>query len=153
LEKLSGVNHRYEFGCTWSIPAPPEVLYSTLERLDLYPQWWRQVKVAERIDDDTCRVVVQSRLPFALRLTAHRSLADAERGVLEARLSGDLIGYSRWRLCAEPGGGTRVEFSEEVEAARPLLRRLAFARPAFEINHRLMMSSGERGLRRHLVRR
>jgi hypothetical protein len=135
------------------MPAPPEVLYGTLERLDLYPQWWRQVKVAERIDDNTCRVVVQSRLPFALRITAHRSLADPGRGLLEARLTGDLVGYSRWRLSARPGGGTHVEFSEEVEAARPLLRRLAFARPAFEINHRLMMRSGERGLRRHLMRR
>jgi hypothetical protein len=144
------VDHRYEFGCTWSIPAAPQVLYQTLERLDLYPQWWRQVKLAERIDDDTCRVVVRSRLPIALRVTAHRSRADADSGVLEARLSGDLVGFSRWQLSAASGGGTRVEFSEEVEAARPLLRRLAFARPLFEINHRLMMNSGERGLRAHL---
>jgi hypothetical protein len=147
------VNHVYEFECTWSMPAPPEVLYATLERLDLYPQWWRQVKTAERVDDDTCRVVVQSRLPFALRVTAHRSLADAHAGVLEARLSGDLVGFSRWRLTPAPSGGTWVKFSEEVEAARPLLRRLAFARPVFEINHRLMMNSGERGLRTHLMRR
>lgn len=146
------VDHRYEFGCTWSMPAPPDVLYSTLERLDLYPQWWRQVKVAERVDDDTCRVVVKSRLPLALHVTAHRSLADAAQGLLEARLSGDLVGFSRWRLSPSPGG-TRVEFSEEVEAARPLLRRLAFARPLFELNHRLMMNSGERGLRHHLMRR
>jgi len=147
------VNQRYDFTCTWSMPAPPEVLYQTLERLDLYPQWWRQVKLAERIDDDTCRVVVQSRLPIALRITAHRSRADAGAGLLEARLSGDLVGYSRWELTAASGGGTTVAFSEEVEAARPLLRRLAFARPLFEVNHRLMMNSGERGLRAHLVRR
>jgi uncharacterized protein YndB with AHSA1/START domain len=147
------VNHAYEFGATWSMPAPPEVVYATLERLDLYPQWWRQVKVADRVDDDTCRVVVRSRLPLALRITAHRSRADATAGVLEARLSGDLIGFSRWRLSAAADGGTRVTFSEEVEVARPLLRRLAFARPVFELNHRLMMNSGERGLRDHLMRR
>jgi hypothetical protein len=147
------VNHRYDFSCTWSMPAPPDVLYQTLERLDLYPQWWRQVKVAERIDDDTCRVVVQSRLPFALRITAHRSRADADAGVLEARLSGDLVGFSRWVLTPTPDGGTRLVFAEEVEAARPLLRRLAFARPLFEINHRMMMRAGERGLRDHLMRR
>jgi hypothetical protein len=147
------VNHRYTFGCTWSMPAPPDVLYPTLERLDLYPQWWRQVKVAERIDDNTCRLVVQSRLPFSLRLTAHRSRADADTGLLEARLSGDLVGFSRWLLSPAPDGGTVLAFAEEVEAARPLLRRLAFARPLFEINHRMMMRAGERGLREHLMRR
>ena len=147
------MDHRYLFSSTWSMPAPPEVVYQTLERLDLYPQWWRQVKVAERIDDDTCRVVVQSRLPFSLRITAHRSRADAIEGVLEARLTGDLAGFSRWSLSPAPRGGTSVTFSEEVEAQRPLLRRLAFARPAFVVNHRTMMRSGERGLRAHLMRR
>lgn len=146
------MNHVYEFSCTWAVPAPLDVLYSTLERLDLYPQWWRQVKVAERIDDDTCRVVVQSRLPFSIRITAHRSRADADAGVLEARLSGDLVGFSRWVLTPAPDGGTLLAFSEEVEAARPLLRRLAFARPLFEINHRMMMRAGERGLRKQLSR-
>jgi hypothetical protein len=144
------VNHAYSFACSWALPAAPDVLYATLERLDLYPQWWRQVKVAERIDDDTCRVVVQSRLPFSLRITAHRSRADAAAGVLEARLTGDLEGFSRWVLRPAPEGGTVLTFSEEVEAVRPLLRRLAFARPLFEINHRVMMRAGERGLRAHL---
>ena len=96
------------------MPAPPDVVYQTLERLDLYPQWWRQVKVAERIDDDTCRVVVQSRLPFSLRITAHRSRADATEGVLEARLSGDLAGFSRWSLSPAPRGGTSVTFNESA---------------------------------------
>jgi Polyketide cyclase / dehydrase and lipid transport len=146
------VNHAYSFACTWAMPSPPAVLYATLERLDLYPQWWQQVKVAERIDEDTCRVVVQSRLPFSLRITAHRSRADAATGVLEARLSGDLVGFSRWVLTPAPDGTTTLTFSEEVEAVRPLLRRLAFARPLFEVNHRMMMRAGERGLREHLSR-
>jgi hypothetical protein len=91
-------------------------------------------------------------LPFALRITAHRSRADAGAGVLEARLTGDLEGFSRWELTAAPDGGTLLSFSEEVEAVRPLLRRLAFARPLFEVNHRVMMRAGERGLREHLSR-
>jgi Polyketide cyclase / dehydrase and lipid transport len=146
------VNHVYKFACSWAMPAPPEILFATLQRLDLYPQWWQQVKVAERIDDDTCRVVVQSRLPLSLRMTAHRSRVDARAGLLEARLTGDLMGFSRWVLTPASDGGTLLAFSEEVEAVRPLLRHLGFARPLFEINHRMMMRAGERGLRKHLSR-
>jgi hypothetical protein len=96
-------------------------------------------------------LVVRSSLPYDLRMTAHRVSADRTRGVLQARLSGDLIGLSGWRL-TEVAGGTRVDFDEQVEVCRPLLRRLAPARPLFRANHAWMMHCGERGLRHHLRR-
>jgi hypothetical protein len=141
--------HRYKFASVWSVPAPPETVFAELERLDRYPTWWRQVRSAERIDDDSCAVVVRSWMPYDLRMIAHRVCADRERGLLEARLSGDLSGMSGWRLMPVPGG-TRVDFVEEVEVHRPLLRRLPVARPAFRANHAWMMRCGERGLRHHL---
>lgn len=138
------------FESTWNLPAPPEVVFATLERLDIYPTWWPQVRRADRIDDDTCDVVVRSTLPFRLRLTAHRVNADPERGVLQARLSGDLVGFTGWTLAGTPGG-TRAAFHQEVEASRPLLRRLEVARPILRANHAWMMRCGERGLNAHLV--
>jgi hypothetical protein len=143
------VNQRYTFTSAWQLPAPPDEVFTELERLDRYPTWWRQVRRAERIDDDTCSLVVRSSLPYDLRMTAHRVCADRTRGVLAARLSGDLIGFSGWRLTAV-AGGTRVDFDEQVEVRRPLLRRLAVARPVFRANHAWMMRCGERGLSHHL---
>ncbi len=142
--------HRYKFASVWHLPVPPDAVFAELERLDRYPMWWRQVRTAERIDDDTCRIVVRSSLPYDLRVTAHRVRSDRAGGVLVARLSGDLVGTCGWRLISQPGG-TRVEFAEEVEAQRPLLRRLAVARPALQANHAWMMRCGERGLHRHLI--
>jgi len=143
------VDHRYTFVSTWQLPAEPDAVYAVLERLDRYPEWWRQVRRAERIDDDTCAVVVRSTLPYDLRVTAHRVCADASVGLLAARLSGDLSGECSWTL-TPADDGTRVMFREDVRAHRALLRWLAFARPALRANHVSMMRCGERGLRAHL---
>lgn len=150
--------HRYVFRSVWAVPAPPDVVYATLARLDEYPHWWRQVRRTNPIDDDTCELVVRSTLPYDLRMTAHHARRDPAAGVLEARLTGDLEGHSRWTLAPVPGNGTdngsrigtRLEFGEEVEVHHRLLRLFSFARPAFRANHALMMRAGERGLRDYL---
>lgn len=145
--------HLYVFRSDWIVSAPPATVFATLAKLDEYPQWWPQVRSTRPIDDDTCEIEVRSGLPYSLRMTAHHSRRDAGAGVLEARLSGDLVGKSRWTMApTSDGRGTHLHFGEEVEVHRPLLRRLSFARPAFRLNHALMMRAGERGLRRHLAR-
>ena len=127
-------------------------MFETLAKLDEYPSWWPQVRNTKPIDEQTCELEIRSTLPYSLFMTAHHSRKDAREGVLEARLSGDLIGHSRWTMRPTPdGSGTLLTFGEEVEVRRPLLRRLSFARPAFRLNHTLMMRSGERGLRRYLT--
>lgn len=142
--------HFYVFRSEWTVPAPPAAVFAALERLHEYPAWWPQVRRTHPIDEETCELEVRSTLPFALRLTAHHARKDAGAGVLEARLTGDLVGSSRWTLRPH-AGGTAVQFGEEVEVHRPLLRRLSFARPVFRANHAAMMRAGERGLRRHLA--
>ena len=142
--------HFYVFRSHWLVDAPAPRVFDTLAKLDEYPNWWPQVRSTRPIDEQTCEVEVRSTLPYSLRMTAHHSRKDPAAGVLEARLTGDLVGHSRWTLTSGPQG-TVLEFGEEVELRRPLLRRLSFARPAFRINHALMMRAGERGLRRHLA--
>jgi hypothetical protein len=141
--------HFYVFRSHWLVDAPAPRVFDTLAKLDEYPDWWPQVRSTRPIDEQTCEVEVRSTLPYSLRMTAHHSRKDPAAGVLEARLTGDLVGHSRWTLTSGPHG-TVLEFGEEVELRRPLLRGLSFARPAFRINHALMMRAGERGLRRHL---
>lgn len=141
--------HRYVFSSVWSLPVPAVRVFAALSRLDEYPAWWPQVRHARRIDDETCGLAVRSALPYTLRIVAHHARRDPAAGVLEARLSGDLVGHSRWTVLATPAG-VRCRFEEDVHLARPILRRLGFARPAFRANHALMMRAGERGLRTQL---
>ena len=78
--------------------------------------------------------------------------------MLRARLEGDLCGQSEWGRIGTDGtngtdglGATAV-FVEDVEVAKPMLRRLGrLARPLLRANHDLMMRSGEAGLRRYLA--
>ena len=142
--------HRYRFRSVWEVPVEPAEAFRVLRELADYPAWWRQVRTAEAVDDDTFRLRVRSLLPYDLVITATRAREDPGAGVLEATLSGDLTGYSRWVLSGS-GTGARAVFEEDVVAEKPLLRRLgAVARPAFRANHAVMMRAGERGLRAYV---
>jgi hypothetical protein len=147
LERLS----RYRFRTTWSVPEPPRVVYPVLERLDAYPRWWPAVKSA--MPDDAGRSVsvrIRALLPYSLRF-AMAPAGDPAAGTLEARMEGDLAGWSRWTLTGD-GGGSSLLFEEETEARRRSLRILApVARPLFRLNHAAMMRGGQRGLRAYLA--
>ncbi len=143
--------HRYRFCSVWTLPASPDVVYSVLDILERYPLWWREVKEVTQIDDRTARVVVRSRLPYDLAFTTEQEKRDPETRVLEARMMGDLDGFSRWTIAPDPMGSKAV-FEEDVIAKKRLLRILAPAvRLALIANHTLMMRSGEMGLRTYLA--
>jgi uncharacterized protein YndB with AHSA1/START domain len=142
-------NH-YRFRTLWSLPAPPDAVYATLERAEDYPRWWRQVREVTRLDDTTGVVRIRSFLPYDMTVTAREVRRDPAAGVLEIALSGDMEGWACWTLTPE-GARTLVRYDQVVDVRKPLLRRLALpCRPAFRANHRLMMRAGARGLARHL---
>jgi len=148
--------HRYRFRSVWQVPATAAETIAALRRLEDYPAWWSQVRSAVRVDDDTYDMVARSLLPYDLTFRSTRSVDDEDTGVLEARLTGDLDGFSRWRVLGHSTttGTTTLVFEEEVLAHKPLLRRLALvARPAFVANHALMMRAGQRGLTAYLAGR
>jgi hypothetical protein len=141
---------RYRFVSLWSLPAPPDVVHAALERVEEYPLWWPQVKGVRGLDDTSARVTVRSLLPYDLTFTARAVRRDADAGVLEISMSGDLDGWARWTLRAVPAG-TLARYDQTVEVRKPLMRRLAVpGRPLFRANHRLMMRAGRRGLLRRL---
>ncbi|GAA2783226.1 SRPBCC family protein [Streptomyces rameus] len=142
-------NH-YRFRSLWSLPVPPATVYGVLEQAEDYPRWWPQVRSVTRLDDTTGVLTIRSVLPYDMTFTAHRIRRDADAGVLEIAMSGDIEGWARWTVTAE-GAGTLARYDQEVHVRKPLLRRFAVpGRPVFRANHRLMMSSGRRGLLRHL---
>jgi hypothetical protein len=80
-----------------------------------------------------------------------QSVRDTRNGLLEANMTGDLEGFSRWTV-TPTGNGTLAVFDEDVVANKGLLRALEpIARPAFKANHWLMMRHGEAGLNVYLA--
>ncbi len=142
----------YRFRSVWHLDAPPKDVYDALERLPDYPMWWREVKATDRLSEDSFRVRCQATLPYDLVFVSTQERRDPVERVLQARLQGDLDGFSRWNIGPSPTGGTAAVFEEEVVATKALLRRLApVARPAFQANHYLMMRHGQAGLRTYLA--
>ncbi|MFI1355678.1 SRPBCC family protein [Streptomyces sp. NPDC020898] len=140
----------YRFRTQWTLAAPRATVYDALERAEDYPRWWPQVREVNRIDDTSGVVRIRSVLPYDLTFTAREVRRDPAGGVLEIAMTGDLDGWARWTL-TEAGSGTLARYDQEVDVAKPLLRRLAVpGRPVFRANHALMMRAGRRGLAAHL---
>lgn len=141
----------YRFRSVWNMTAPPGDVYRALVEIDDYPSWWQEVRTVEPVSADMWQLRCRSILPYDLNFSSRQSRRDRAAGILEARLDGDLEGFSRWTITPS-AGGTSAVFDEEVVANKPLLRRLAvIARPAFTANHRLMMMHGRRGLAAYLA--
>jgi len=143
--------NQYRFRTEWALSAAPDDVFAALAELLDYPNWWPEVKDTTALDANRCQMTVRSVLPYDLSFVSTRSRLDRPAGVLEATLSGDLEGVSRWTITKSPSGTVAV-FEETVVAHKALLRRLAVvARPAFRANHGVMMSHGRRGLVAYLA--
>lgn len=143
----------YRFRSLWTLPAPPATVYDVLQRAEDYPRWWPQVREVIRIDDTSGTVRVRSVLPYDVAFTAREVRRDPAAGILEIEMTGDLDGWARWTLTAD-GTGTLARYDQEVDVAKPLLRRLAVpGRAVFRANHALMMRGGRRGLLAYLAAR
>jgi uncharacterized protein YndB with AHSA1/START domain len=141
----------YKFRSQWQLDAAPAEVFGVLADLDTYPSWWPEIRLVEVIAPDSTRITARSWLPYDLSFVTRQSRRDSDGLVLEATMTGDLEGFSRWTLRAA-GAATIAVFDEEVITRKPLLRRLAaVARPAFRANHTLMMRHGEHGLRTYVA--
>ena len=141
----------YVFQSRWLVPAPADECFDILHDIEGYPKWWPEIREVHMLDDDTASLRVRSFLPYYLDFESARSRDDREAGVLEARLSGDLDGFSRWTI-PETARGSMLVFDEEVVTAKRILNVLApVARPLFKMNHTFMMRHGEAGLRTFLA--
>ena len=148
---MSRLNH-YSFSSVWLVEAPAADVFEVLRDLGDYSVWWPEVKEVHRVDDDTTVVRCRALLPYDLRFTMRRSREDPTAGVLEVAMSGDLEGFSRWTISSYGDGASRLLFEEEVATNKKLLNQLApVARPAFTLNHALMMRHGHQGLRVYLA--
>lgn len=139
----------FSFRDTWTVPAPLPRVHEVLVDLEHYPEWWPEVLAVAKVTDDDARVLCRSALPYTLDLLLHAERR--EPTVLETSLSGDLDGVVRWRLSAEGGSSTRMEFEQDVRVTGRLLGLASYpARPVLRWNHDRMMAGCLAGLRSRL---
>lgn len=142
----------YKFRSEWRLSAAPDDVYRALAELGDYPRWWPAVKEARLLKEHSYELVCRSLLPYELVFVTIGERQDPMAKVLEARLVGDLEGFSRWTLRDDGTGQTVAIFDEEVVTNKRLLRWLApVARPAFRFNHTTMMRRGRAGLETYLA--
>lgn len=137
----------YSFSADWTVPAPLAAVARTVVDLEHYPAWWPQVRAVASLGPTTARVICRSVLPYDLDLVLEA--VSQEPPVLEVAVSGDLDGWVRWHLTAEPGG-TRMRFAQEVSVSGLLALGSYLARPLLTWNHHRMMRGCEAGLRERL---
>ncbi|WP_090012506.1 SRPBCC family protein [Lentzea albidocapillata] len=139
--------NRYRFRSVWHVDASPADVYEVLSDIANYPLWWREVRRATKIDDETGELRCRSFLPFDLVVQVRHSIRNQQAGLLRATLSGDLEGYASWEIIGRDGG-TDLLFDQEVVVNKALLRRLVLiAKPFFRGNHDVMMRGGFKGLK------
>src|SRR5262245_18910022 len=137
-------DNRYEFRNHWSVDAAPDSAYTVLEALDRYPRWWPEVRDVRQISDQAYELRCRALLPYDLIFVTHEGKRDPVNRVLEARLTGDLEGFSRWTITPATGSGADLLFEEEVVTTKAMLRRLApIAAQVFGANPALIGGAGE----------
>ncbi len=137
----------YVFQSVWSVDAPFDDVYSVLADVRTYPLWWPEIRTVQDLGNGRFQMVARSTLPYDLRFVGVERVENRRPGVIDASLSGDLEGYARWTVEAV-GAGCRLVYDQEVNTHKALLNALApIARPAFRMNHSLMMRHGQAGLR------
>lgn len=137
----------YRFDLAWEISHARDAVFDALTKIEDYPQWWSDYREVRRIDEETVAIVLQSSLPYKLRLTNRFLICDQQRGHFRLALDGDIAGWIDFAMTDQPSGATRVHITQECTAEKRLLRMLApIARRAFAHNHALTMRRGHLGL-------
>ena len=141
----------YRFRSGWDLDVPAGLAYVALERFEDYPTWWPEIRHLRLVGEEACEVTCRSVLPYDLTFVLKPLRRDPEAGILEASMTGDLDGFSRWTI-SERVVGSHLLFEEEVQVNKRSLRRLApIARPVFRGNHSIMMKHARRGLATYLA--
>ncbi len=137
----------YVFRSVWTVEATFSDVSDVLADVRTYPAWWPEIRAANELSHGRFEMVARSLLPYELRFVTEERVENRRPGVIDARLSGDLVGFARWSI-ETVGASCKLVYDQEVDTHKAVLNALApIARPGFRMNHSLMMRHGEAGLR------
>ena len=142
----------YEFLTTWLLEANRERVWDAIYESERWPEWWRGVLEAEKLEEGDAtgvgqygRYVWKAKLPYRVEFFIRTTRVERPR-LLEGDADGELAGVGRWRLF-EQNGVTAVVYEWKVHTTRPWMNLLApLARPAFQSNHDYVMRNGGEGI-------
>jgi uncharacterized protein YndB with AHSA1/START domain len=132
--------------------APPEDLWSRIEQLDRFEQWWPWL-TDFHVDGDGLTTgsvlhgVVQPPLPYRMHLDIE--LLECRRpSVIDAAVSGDLVGPAQLRFRPEHGV-TWAQVSWTLEMRQPAMRLASrVGRPVLQWGHDRVVEMTVAGFRR-----
>ncbi len=142
----------YRFLTTWLIEADRERVWDAIYDSESWPEWWRGVLEAEKLEEGDAsgvgqfgRYVWKSKLPYKLEFHARTTRVEKPH-LLEGTVEGELEGTGTWRLY-EDGGTTAITYRWAVRTTRAWMNLLTpIARPIFAVNHDFVMRNGGEGL-------
>lgn len=142
----------YSFLTTWLLEADRERAWDAVYESERWPEWWKGVLEAERLEDGDAegigqlgRYVWKSKLPYKLEFFIRTTHVERPH-LLQGDASGELAGIGRWRFF-EQGGVTAVIYEWKVRTTKPWMNLLApIGRPIFATNHDYVMRNGGEGL-------
>ena len=134
----------FHFDRTWDFAVSPAELWNVVTRTDDYRAWWswlRDFDVAGVYAGAQAHCVIQSPLPYALRL--HIDVERVEHpSIIETYVRGDLDGPARLEIDTT-GDGSRARLAWELEVCDQVLRRVArVARPVMVWAHDRVVATG-----------
>jgi uncharacterized protein YndB with AHSA1/START domain len=134
----------FHFDRTWDFALPPAELWNVVTRTDDYREWWswlRDFEVAGVYAGAQARCVIQSPLPYALRL--HIDVERVEHpSIIETYVRGDLDGPARLEIDTTDAG-SRARLAWDLEVCDHVLRRVArVARPVMIWAHDRVVATG-----------
>jgi len=149
----------YRFVTHWRVKASLQEVVDVIGDAEGLVRWWPSVYLEARVLEPGDASGVGRRvslytkgwLPYTLRWQFRVTEAHSHGFTLVAE--GDFVGRGVWTF-AEDGEWVNITYDWQIEAEKPLLKRLSFLlKPLFSKNHLWAMARGEESLKLELERR
>lgn len=151
---MAGSPYVVEYEGRFSLPAPPDEIWTAVERFDRFESWWGwlgelRVEGPGLVAGSVLHGVVAPPLPYRMRLRVVLLDCDPPRRI-DASVEGDLVGHARIVLDPE-GAGTRASVAWTIEMMqRPMRMAARVASPLLRWGHDRVVDATVAGFRRHL---
>jgi hypothetical protein len=158
--KGTTASNEYRFVTHWRVRGNKDELIEILGNAPDLVRWWPSVylgaeKLAEGEEErvgESFALYTKGWLPYTLRWKFTVTHVEPGAG-MAFDVDGDFVGRGEWRF-AQDGEQVDIVYDWQIEARKPLLRRLSFLlRPLFAANHRWAMRKGLESLNLELARR
>ncbi len=147
----------YSFVTQWRVAGSLPRVYSVLNDVSRYPQWWPQLAQEFRClsrpgstpGHERGAITTKGFLPYVLRWTYEVTHSEPPH-TFSIKAEGDIEGDGRWVL-EQNGSNVDITYYWNVRTEKTLLKFLSpLFRPVFALNHDWVMARGKEGLRREL---